>query len=75
MFLNYSNCGNISQRNSILFAFLFTFIEEFDSLLSINEFDSKYVSFNDDDVESVDDGESIINSGRSRVTVPVCLCQ
>ncbi|CAF4332779.1 unnamed protein product, partial [Rotaria magnacalcarata] len=39
-----------------------------------NEFVSKYASFDDDD-ESVDDGELIINSGRSRVTVPVRLCQ
>jgi hypothetical protein len=51
-----------------------TLIEGFDSLLHNNKFGSKHVSFDDDD-DSVDEGESMINSGRSRVTVPVRLCQ
>jgi len=46
-----------------------------DSLLYNKEFISKHVSFDDDDDESVNDGEFIIDSGRSRVTVPVRLCQ
>jgi hypothetical protein len=52
----------------------FTWIELSDSLLYNKEFISKQVSF-DDEEESVKDGELIIDSGRSRVTVPVCLCQ
>jgi hypothetical protein len=52
----------------------FTWMELSDSLLYNKEFISKQVSF-DDEEESVKDGESIIDSGRSRVTVPVCLCQ
>lgn len=51
-----------------------TLIEGLDSLFDNNEFDSKHISFDDDD-DSVEDGESMINSGRSRVTVPVRLCQ
>ncbi len=46
-----------------------------DSLLYNKELFSKHVSFDDDDDESVNDGEFMIDSGRSRVTVPVCLCQ
>lgn len=49
-------------------------MEAFDSLLCTNEFISKYVSRDEDD-ESAGDGGSIVSSGRSRVTVPVCLCQ
>jgi hypothetical protein len=49
-------------------------MERSDSLLYNKEFISKHVSFDDDD-ESVNDGEFIIDSGRSRVTVPVRLCQ
>jgi hypothetical protein len=49
-------------------------MEGFDSLLENKKLDSKHISLDDDD-ESVEDGESIIISGRSRVTVPVRLCQ
>lgn len=54
-----------------------TFIEGLESLLSNSELESKHASFNDedDDDESGDEGESTIKSGRSRVTVPVRLCQ
>jgi hypothetical protein len=45
-----------------------------DSLLYNKELFSKHVSIDDED-ESVNDGEFIIDAGRSRVTVPVCLCQ
>jgi hypothetical protein len=54
---------------------IFTRMERSDSLLYNKEFISKHVSFDDDDGESVNDGEFIIDSGRSRVTVPVRLCQ
>ena len=68
-------CLSTEIFNSIISNSLFiTLIEGFDSLLNNNEFGSKHVSFDDDD-DSVDDGESMINSGRSRVTVPVRLCQ
>ncbi len=53
---------------------IFTWIEISDSLLYNKELVSKHVSL-DGDGESVNDGEFIIDSGRSRVTVPVRLCQ
>jgi hypothetical protein len=49
-------------------------MERSDSLLYNKEFISKHVSFDDED-ERVNDGELTIDSGRSRVTVPVRLCQ
>ncbi len=52
----------------------FTRMELSDSLLYNKELFSKHVSIDDED-ESVNDGEFIIDAGRSRVTVPVCLCQ
>lgn len=48
-------------------------MEVFDSLLFNSELISKQDSFEDD--ERVNDGELIIDSGFSRVTVPVSLCQ
>ena len=45
-----------------------------DTLLYINEFISKHKSVDGED-KSVNDAGVIIDSGRSRVTVPVSLCQ
>lgn len=59
----------------IHFWFLFTRIELSDSLVYKRELFSKQVSFVDEQDESVNEGELTIDSGRSRVTVPVCLCQ
>jgi hypothetical protein len=68
----------MSREENIYFEYTktkeLTRIESSDSLLYNKEFISKHVSFDDED-ESVNDGEFIIDSGRSRVTVPVRLCQ
>lgn len=48
-------------------------MEKSDSLLFNKPLISKHASFDDD--ERVNDGEFTIDSGRSRVTVPVNLCQ